>query len=350
MANRRAFLCTCAGACACTIAQGEGAKEAEHVGLQNVDRYRVVEPMFEALRVVLNYRGEPYSPAYIQGISGAAFRFGGPCPCAPTCSVSRQPPELVRLLGYEATEAILGWRDDDVSAEMQALIPRIKESLRAGRPVPVWHAFTTAEWDVVAGYDDAKGVFLGGGSSAGLDEYAEAPQTRAQEATKICPAFGALFIGKKTGPFDARAAELSALREAVRHARDRTETHTPGRPDLEGLRAYDRWTAKFQQPGAKRAGGDSYCHGVYRTTHRAAGDFLREIAPHYEPAKEPLLAAARAFHAEADALDSAGKLIGWESPTEDAGRNEKLWPILARARDHYARGVAEVEKALASVG
>ncbi|NLG28498.1 MAG: hypothetical protein GX557_11350 [Chloroflexi bacterium] len=48
--------------------------------LQSVDRYRVMEPMFEGIRVILNYRGEPYTAAYIQGISGAAFRVAGICP------------------------------------------------------------------------------------------------------------------------------------------------------------------------------------------------------------------------------------------------------------------------------
>ena len=56
--------------------------------LQGVDRYRVTEPMFEGVRIILNYRGEQYSPEYIQGISGAAFRIAGICPCAPTDCVS----------------------------------------------------------------------------------------------------------------------------------------------------------------------------------------------------------------------------------------------------------------------
>jgi hypothetical protein len=193
------------------------------------------------------------------------------------------------VLGYEVTEAILGWKDNDASEEMQALIPRIKDSVRVGRPVLVWHAFTTAEWDVVAGFDDEKGVFLGQGSYAGLKGYAEAKQTRPQEATKICPAFGATFIGEKTGKFDARAAELAALREAVRHARDHAETHQPGRPDLEGLRAYDRWVEKFRKSDSSRDSGDSYCYYIYRSTHRAASGFLREIAPRYKQAKEALL-------------------------------------------------------------
>ena len=62
---------------------GEG-----RVVVKGVDQYRVIEPLFEAVRVVLSHRGETYSPAYIQGISGAAFRIAGICPCAPTSSMA----------------------------------------------------------------------------------------------------------------------------------------------------------------------------------------------------------------------------------------------------------------------
>jgi hypothetical protein len=45
--------------------------------LPGVDRYRVVEPMYEGIRVVVSYRGERFSPAHIQGISGAALHACG---------------------------------------------------------------------------------------------------------------------------------------------------------------------------------------------------------------------------------------------------------------------------------
>jgi len=52
----------------------------EKIILPGVDRYQVREAMFEGVRVILSYRGEPYTPAYFQGISGAAFRIVGICP------------------------------------------------------------------------------------------------------------------------------------------------------------------------------------------------------------------------------------------------------------------------------
>jgi len=258
---------------------------------------------------------------------------------------------LLDLLGYEHTEFYLGWKDDDdVNGRVKELIPKIKDSIRARRPVLVWHAFTNAEWDVVAGFDDAEDVFLGRGSYAGLDGYASAKQNRAQEAVAICPAFGGIFVGKKTGTLDAKAAELAALREAVRHARDREVVAEPGRAGREGLNAYDGWVERFRKAETSRDMGDSYCHGVYRSTHRAAAGFLTEIAPKYPGATELLTEAAKKFAAEADALDEAEPLIGWQSPEHDEDRNAKLWPLLARARDHYAAAIAGIEKALPLLG
>ena len=41
----------------------EGGKE---VIIDGVDRYRVIEPMVEGVRIILSHRGERYSPAYQQ--------------------------------------------------------------------------------------------------------------------------------------------------------------------------------------------------------------------------------------------------------------------------------------------
>lgn len=355
--DRRDFLVKAAVAAGGAGAMLAGSAEAQMAGgqrmvIEGVDRYRVMDPMCEGVRVVLKALGDEYSPGYIQGLCGGGFRLAGICPCAPTCCTGGTDHKgLLKLLGYPFTEAILSWKGDveDAKRNMVPLIPRIKESIRAGRPVLVWHAFTNAEWDVVAGYDDAEGVFLGRGSYAGLDGYAKAKQDRAQEAVNICPAFGALFVGERTGKLDARAAETAALKEAVRHAHDRTGADKLGGDKwvmLEGLMAYDRWADKFKDPKAKRDQGDSYCYGVYRSTHRAGGEFLREIAPRHPKASELLTQAAGEFTGEADALDHAEPYLNWQSPEADAERNTKLWPLLTAARDHYAAGIALIEKAL----
>ena len=68
--------------------------EESRVVLDGVDRYQVMDALFEGVRVILSYRGEPYSAAYVQGISGAAFRIGGICPCAPTCTSAMETQDL----------------------------------------------------------------------------------------------------------------------------------------------------------------------------------------------------------------------------------------------------------------
>jgi hypothetical protein len=133
-----------------------------------VDRYRVCEPVFEGIRVIMNYLGENYSPAYIQGISGAAFRIAGICPCAPTCSVATWVQPLIRQLGYELTEYSI---EDDPAGKIGGLVEAVKKEIDEGRPALVWHAFTNAEWDVVCGYDEEKSTFLGRGSYLGLDDF-----------------------------------------------------------------------------------------------------------------------------------------------------------------------------------
>lgn len=42
--------------------------------IEGVDRYRVMDPLFECVRVAVDHRGETYSPACVQGISGSARR------------------------------------------------------------------------------------------------------------------------------------------------------------------------------------------------------------------------------------------------------------------------------------
>jgi len=314
-----------------------------------VDHFRVIEPMFEGVRIVLDARGDRYSPAYIQGISGAAFRFGGPCPCAPNCTTAMGTDDLLKLLGYTFTQCILGWTGDieDAKENIVKLVPRVRASIDAGHPVLLWYAFADTAYEVVTGYDDAEGVFLGRHAyQQPYDPLAKARQDRAAGAAEMCPAFGAIFIRERTGKFDARAAEIAALREAVRHAHDPEVRHQAGRPDLEGLAAYDRWAAKFAEPDAKRHAGDSQCCNVYRSTHRAACGFLKEIAPHHPAAAALLERAAGEFSAEADALDGAWPLLGWGTPEEDAARNAQVAPLLTTARDHYAAGIALIEEAL----
>jgi hypothetical protein len=337
--------------------------DEQRVILEDVDRYRVMDPLFECVRVVLAYQGELLSAPYIQGISGAAFRIAGICPCAPTCACAMSVQDLITLLGYEVDAFPLFGEDIDPEAERPRVLARVKDEIRAGRPAILWHAFTTCEWDVVAGFDDETQQFFGRGSYAGLGEtYAVADQARTTTCTAICPALGAILIGDRVEDFNAREAELAALREAVRHA------HSPGIPNdrdepptgqdvdgeqwvmLDGLACYDRWVRDFRaNPPKLPTMGDRYCFGVYRSTHRAASEFMQELMPKYSEAKVPLERASRYFVAEADALNKAAELLfpAWKLPEQpNAEKNARATELLSVARDNYARAIDEIEEVL----
>lgn len=359
-------------------------KSEERVCIESVDRYRVCEPLFECVRVVLAQRGESYSADYLQGISGAAFRIAGICPCAPTCSAAMPTEALVELLGYTATRLILEDKGAtkvkdladaleangkalpaeatlatpalrELRTELLAIIAAVKGEMRAGRAAIVWHAFTNAEYDVVAGFDDAKGIFLGRGSYAGGEaELATAPQTRTLTAVYVGGPPGAILVGAKRGTFEARQAEIAALQEAVRHAHSSKNQERVGKEPwvmLEGLAAYDQWLRHFGDPAAKRGLGDAYCYGIYRSTHRAAAGFLREIAPRHPRAQAQLAVAAGHFENEANTLRDAEGLLWWTSPEgPDAARNERVVGVLSRARAEYAAGMDAIIVALTALG
>ena len=110
---------------------------------------------------------------------------------------------------------------------------------------------------MVAGFDDAKHLFFGRGSHVANDEYAQADQKRLITCLEICPALGVILAGDKVAEFDAGAAEIAALQEAVRHARS-----TEGQDQLlgdkwvmqHGLLCYDRWIDDWRNPQEARRG------------------------------------------------------------------------------------------------
>jgi hypothetical protein len=328
---------------------------SERIVIEGVDRYRVVEPLFESVRVALNQHGETYSPGYIQGIAGSAFRIAGICPCAPTVGLPMDVVDLVALLGYEYESVPLGGEGVDSGKRLSEVLPRVKHQVRSGRPVIFWSAFTMCEFDVVCGFDEETGKLLGRGSYRGTgDDYAETDETQVLKVEKVCGLGAVIFLGDKTGELDARRAEVAGLREAVRIGRSRKNADRLDGDKwvmLEGLMCYDRWTEDWRQPDKKRGNGDSYCLGVFRSSRRAGVDFLREIALGYPEAADHLSRAADQFEAEADALDRCDPVFGWKTPEgPDPDRNEKAAALLTEARDHYAKGIAEIEAALVAIG
>jgi len=345
--------------CAGAVGEEKGAG-ASRVVLQGVDQYRVTEPMFESVRVVLGYRGETYTPAYIQGISGQAFRIAGPCPCAPTCENAMQVQDLVQMLGYKFEWAPMFGDGVDPKERYPQVLARVKDEIRANRPVIVWSAFTTAEWDVVCGFDDGKKEFYGRGSYRSMQqpEYTHADWMRAGTPSDVAPLIGVIFVGDKEGTFDPKAAELGALREAVAHA---YKVAIKGSLRV-GLDCYDSWIASYRNRGAlvraksrdgkdlgfvlRQTDNDSYPLEILPSTRQAAADFSRELAAKYPAAKGYLEMAADDFALESAALEACRTTLADRSTEPSDEQCAQAAGDLSRARAMYALAIGEIERAL----
>ena len=317
--------------------------KGETVVLQNIDKYRYHDPLFESVRVVLNSMGETYTPEYIQGISGAAFKIATGCPSRPTCVCDWWTPDFIKYLGYEIEEHSCFDKDGkDITDKM---VEAVKRHIDAGKPALVWHAFTMAEWDVVCGYDEDAKQFLGRGTHKGHGELAREPWDRAKTAVDICPAFGAILIGRRTSELDGREAEMKSLENAVKHARH-VRTEDQAEWDFVGVECYKKWAAKYAAEGAERGLDDTYCHMVYSSVRKAGVGYLRQIAAKYdEEVAGHLRQAADWFEREAKFLENAKPYLGWDSPSGvDEERSKKLAPILAQASEAYEKGIEFLEK------
>lgn len=308
--------------------------------LLNIDSYRYCEPLFEGARILLKHHGAPYSPEYIQGISGAAFKIAIGCPSRPTCVCDMWTTDLFRLLGFEVRE--LPYQDADENDLFDTALEEIKAELDRGNPVLVWHALTNYEWDVVCGYDEESRQFIGRGSYRNGDECAREPWDRSKNCEGV-PAFGALYPLKRVNGLNERAAEIQSLENAVKHAHAPEDLEYP-----EGIQAYEKWAEKFRTGSGDRAADDAYCHAVYSSVRRAAAGYLREIAYKYQgEVIGSLQKAADSFEKEADALEEAKPYISWDSPWgTDATRSQALAPLLEKAGMHYAEGIRHIENAL----
>jgi len=308
--------------------------------LNNVSNYEVFEANFEALRLALNAQGEQYSAGWFHGIAGSAFRVGGICPCAPTCTFAMSPQQLIKLLGYEYTEC--PYDDADKEGALAKAVTAVRASIDNGVPAMVWHAFSMCEWDVVAGYDAAENVFFGRSSGPGnAGDYAKNPWNNTL-STFASNGIMAITIQKSSGTFDKRNAEIAAIREAIRHANNTENTDKLGGSEwvfLQGKAAYKRWANDFSNPDHKRGLGDAYCIGIYASSHGMAAPFLREIAPNYPAAADLLSQAAECFNKEAAALRNLLPLLGWNSPEADSPRNERAVPFLRDAAGYYSSAI-----------
>jgi hypothetical protein len=308
--------------------------------LIEIDSYRYFDPVFEGVRVILNQIGETYTPEYISGISGSAFKIAAGCPSRPTCVCDFWPAEFFRYMGYEVREYACEDADGhDISGKM---IESVKEQIDKGHPALVWHAFRDEEWDVVCGYDEETKQFIGKGNCHA--DYVKNPWDRPK--TSNVYGFGAVIPGKKVSDFNAREAEMDSLKRAVSHARK--ETAEDELYKSEGIQGYKNWAAMYAAPGADRGVADSYCYDTYSSVRKAAVIYLRGLGDKYGgEAAAYLKNAAADFEIEIGELEKARPYISWDSPWGvDEERSKMLAPILTEAAAAYENGIESIEKAL----
>jgi len=378
-----------AGVCVLQAAQNENEVadrvrvEGKRVWIEGVGGYKVSEPMYEAVAAVARYLGTGRSPQYLQGIAGSPFRIAGICPCAPTSEMLMGTGEFAETLGYTVTsinmrntvddygelkdladafmkngnalpkpDSLADSRLQEQARQVREIIGQIKASIRRGIPAIVWHAFTNAEFDVVTGYDDSTGEFLGWGSYNNPEDgsYARAPQGRMVTTAYVGGLPEAILLSATAEEPDARSAELQALTRAIKHAHSKKNVDRLGSEEwvfLHGTACYSRWADDWKKPEKRRGAGDSYCFGVYSATHKLAAGFLREIAPKHKRAEKELLHAADFFEAESEVLEKARDILWWTAPQEpDPERNTQAAAILGQARDSYVNGIAALERAV----
>lgn len=315
--------------------------------INGVTNFEAAEANFEALRLALNYLGENYTSSYFHGIAGTAFRIGGICPCAPTCTLAIHPQQLIKLLGYEYEE--FPYDDNAKDAALEKMIKAVCESIDNDVPALIWHAFTNSEWDVVTGYDEIEKAFFGRGSYVGnIGDYAKKPWGNTLN-TFASNGVMALIIKRGSGVLDKRNAEIAAIKEAVRHANDSENMDKLGGSDwvfLQGKAAYTRWAHDFSKSDHARGLGDAYCIGIYSSCHALAGAFLRGIAPDYPEVSGILTEASQLFDREAGCLEQLLPLLGWKSPEIDAQRNEKATALLREAAEFYSSGIEKLSIAV----
>ena len=315
--------------------------------LLNVDKYRYNEPLFEGARIVLNSMGVKYTPEYIQGISGAAFKIAGGCPSRPTCVWDRWTPDFIKYLGYDVTEyPCFDENGNDVTDKM---IEAVKKQIDSGKPALVWHAFTNAEYDVVCGYDNDNKQFIGRGTYAGRDDYTREPWDRAKTCD-ACPPFGAVIIGDRISDFDTKEAELRSIICAVKHARKVLATGNEW--EYEGIEFYNRYAGEYASEGKERGVADAYCYDVYSSVRKAAVIYLHGIADrHDDRIRDCLHYSAACLEREANELEKARPYLSWDSPWGvDEDRSRNVAPILNSAAAHYEKGIEYLEKTLEYMG
>jgi hypothetical protein len=302
-----------------------------------------------SLRACLAAAGDTRDAAAVAGLTGLAFHLNVD-PVVSPAGVAAYPwpqelPAMAARLGHEL--ALVHADDEDPRFEraQAAAAAQAIDGLRRGVPSILWGVHLP-EFGLIRGADPARGELAVSGV---LDDRGGAPALaidRLGRGDVPVLLVATLAPGGEGAAPAAGAAELAALRHAVRHARDLG-------PRLGGfscgLAAYDAWLAALDS-GRIDPAGHAYTLHVTAELRAAAAPFLRRAAGALAGgAAEALRHAAAAYQRVADRLIALSGDTPWPLPEAFAlttSAREAALAALGAAAAAEADGVAALEQTL----
>jgi len=327
------------------VSRGDDAIPADARLLDGVRMERYRDSLIGALEGCLRFLGEEPSPARLRGVTGHAFRlcvadsldWDGP--------VRVDLPTMVDLyahLGYRIRVISAAADAPDFTAQQQEAWEAIRASI--DRKVPV---IADLGWSyrLVHGYHPRKEQYYTAGSRWGprqveLDELGVSE--RGEGGLNV-------LLLEERQPVDPRAAERRSLRFAVAEARRQDE---PGSPFHHGFSGFEHWIADFEAGRIDGRFGPALTAGIVAEARTFAGEYLREIAPHYPGGVAARLReAGEHYDKEVAYLDKVAELIPYRGipqvDLEDPQAREEIGELLRQAYAWERKAIESIESALA---
>jgi hypothetical protein len=288
-----------------------------------------------ALATALHTMGAPIDFAWLNGVSGFAFRtwvHEDLCPSAMSMfDWDQLLPEAVAQAGFDCTYVSRMWHESEVEAERRAEAhAQIVAGIGRGAPAIVWD-IGIPEWGVIFGYDDVIGNYdtLSVFGQTGTLPYSQLGRREIRILSVMVP-----------GARNNRTRDeiiRNALQVALRHVDGQEWMDRPQYED--GPRALTYW-ARALDPDEKRAVNwefSEYYASLFAAGRCYARDFLASIAD----GDETLLAASAAYARAAKAL-----MTLWEAfkvdkqPADDVRR--RLVDALRNAKRDEEKAIRQV--------
>jgi len=291
----------------------------------------------------IRFLDEDFSPARLMGSTGHAFRICVSDSVGPDGPGMVDLPamlDLYRNLGYEIRHISATVDAPEFPARQQEAWEAIRESIDRGTPAIA--RFGAFFWVVKGYHPKREHCYISGFMGVEPADMADL----GAEAEIGPPGLDVLVIGAAQ-KVDPAAAAHKVIRFAVEEARRRPE----GRYH-HGLDAFDHWMAELEAGRVEEGFGLAFTAGVVAERRAYAGQYLREVAPHFpEKAADRLREAGRCYDTGRESLDKVAAmfpLMGGEwADLEDPENRQQVVALLQEAQAWERQAVERLEEALA---